>query len=128
MQSNPGLASLIDRTIGTDWQVDFDQIKQLEEYAMDSAFLEDLIAVISLYRPGPADSIDTYIHNRHHPEDTEYKSELLKDILDVTYGCMVYQEQVMEIVRKMGGYSLGRADLVRRAMSKKKEVQKVGKR
>ncbi len=82
--------------------------------------LEDLIAVISLYRPGPADSIDTYIHNRHHPEDTKYKSEFLKDILDVTYGCMVYQEQVMEICRKLAGYSYGRADLVRRAMSKKK--------
>ncbi len=82
--------------------------------------LEDLIAVISLYRPGPADSIDTYIHNRHNPEDTKYKSELLKDILDVTYGCMVYQEQVMEICRKLAGYSYGRADLVRRAMSKKK--------
>ncbi len=82
--------------------------------------LEDLIAVISLYRPGPADSIDTYIHNRHNPKDTKYKSELLKDILDVTYGCMVYQEQVMEICRKLAGYSYGRADLVRRAMSKKK--------
>ena len=82
--------------------------------------LEDLIAVISLYRPGPADSIDTYIHNRHHPEDTKYKSDLLKEILDVTYGCMVYQEQVMEICRKVAGYSYGRADLVRRAMSKKK--------
>lgn len=82
--------------------------------------LEDLIAVISLYRPGPADSIDTYIHNRHNPKDTTYKSELLRDILDVTYGCMVYQEQVMEICRKLAGYSYGRADLVRRAMSKKK--------
>ncbi len=82
--------------------------------------LEDLIAVISLYRPGPADSIDTYIHNRHNPQDTVYKSELEKDILDVTYGCMVYQEQVMQICRKLAGYSYGRADLVRRAMSKKK--------
>lgn len=82
--------------------------------------LEDLIAVISLYRPGPADSIDTYIHNRHNPQDTKYKSELLRDILDITYGCMVYQEQVMEICRKLAGYSYGRADLVRRAMSKKK--------
>ncbi|MBR6567412.1 MAG: DNA polymerase III subunit alpha, partial [Clostridia bacterium] len=82
--------------------------------------LEDLIAVISLYRPGPADSIDTYIHNRHHPEDTAYKTELVRDILDVTYGCMVYQEQVMQICRKIAGYSYGRADLVRRAMSKKK--------
>ena len=82
--------------------------------------LEDLIAVISLYRPGPADSIDAYINNRHHPEQTVYKSELLRDILSVTYGCMVYQEQVMEICRKVAGYSYGRADLVRRAMSKKK--------
>ena len=82
--------------------------------------LEDLIAVISLYRPGPADSIDTYIHNRHNPQDTVYKAEQLRDILDVTYGCMVYQEQVMEICRKLAGYSYGRADLVRRAMSKKK--------
>ena len=82
--------------------------------------LEDLIAVISLYRPGPADSIDTYIHNRHHPEDTTYKCDLVKDILSVTYGCMVYQEQVMEICRKVAGYSYGRADLVRRAMAKKK--------
>lgn len=82
--------------------------------------LEDLIAVISLYRPGPADSIDTYIHNRHNPGDTKYKTELERDILDVTYGCMVYQEQVMEICRKLAGYSYGRADLVRRAMSKKK--------
>lgn len=82
--------------------------------------LEDLIAVISLYRPGPADSIDTYINNRHHPEQTKYKCELVKDILSVTYGCMVYQEQVMEICRKVAGYSYGRADLVRRAMAKKK--------
>ncbi|MBQ8029051.1 MAG: DNA polymerase III subunit alpha [Clostridia bacterium] len=82
--------------------------------------LEDLIAVISLYRPGPADSIDVYIRNRHNPQQTEYKCELVKDILSVTYGCMVYQEQVMEICRKVAGYSYGRADLVRRAMSKKK--------
>lgn len=82
--------------------------------------LEDLIAVISLYRPGPADSIDTYIENRHHPEKTVYKCELVRDILSVTYGCMVYQEQVMEICRKVAGYSYGRADLVRRAMAKKK--------
>ena len=82
--------------------------------------LEDLIAVISLYRPGPADSIDTYINNRHHPEQTVYKCEQVRDILSVTYGCMVYQEQVMQICRKVAGYSYGRADLVRRAMSKKK--------
>lgn len=82
--------------------------------------LEDLIAVISLYRPGPMESIPRYIENRHHPEKIKYKHPLLKDILDVTYGCIVYQEQVMEICRKLGGYSYGRADLVRRAMAKKK--------
>ncbi len=82
--------------------------------------IEDLIAVISLYRPGPMDSIDTYINNRHHPEDTVYKTEKLRDILEVTNGCMVYQEQVMQIFRSLAGYSYGRADIVRRAMSKKK--------
>lgn len=82
--------------------------------------LEDLIAVISLYRPGPMESIPRYIENRHHPEKIKYKHPLLKDILDVTYGCIIYQEQVMEICRKLGGYSYGRADLVRRAMAKKK--------
>lgn len=82
--------------------------------------LEDLIAVISLYRPGPMDSIPTYIDNRHNPSHVKYKHPLLKDILDVTYGCIVYQEQVMQIFRTLAGYSLGRADIVRRAMSKKK--------
>ncbi len=83
--------------------------------------LEDLIAVISLYRPGPMQSISTYIDNKHHPDRITYKTDLLRDILDVTYGCIVYQEQVMQICRKIGGYSYGRADLVRRAMSKKKK-------
>lgn len=82
--------------------------------------LEDLIAVISLYRPGPMDSIPTYIRNRHNPRLVTYKTPLLKDILDVTYGCIVYQEQVMQIFRKLAGYSYGRADVVRRAMAKKK--------
>ena len=82
--------------------------------------LEDLIAVISLYRPGPMDSIPTYIENRHNPSKIKYKHPLLEDILKVTYGCIVYQEQVMQIFRKLAGYSLGRADIVRRAMSKKK--------
>lgn len=82
--------------------------------------LEDLIAVISLYRPGPSDSIPKYIKNKHNPKLIEYKHPLLKGILDVTYGCMVYQEQVMEICRTLAGYSYGRADLVRRAMAKKK--------
>ncbi len=81
---------------------------------------EDLIAVISLYRPGPMASIPRYIHNRHHPADVRYAHPLLEPILRVTYGCIVYQEQVMQILQALGGYSLGRADLVRRAMSKKK--------
>ena len=82
--------------------------------------IEDIIAVISLYRPGPMDSIDKYIANRNNPLLVQYKTPKLKDILDVTYGCMVYQEQVMQIFRELAGYSLGRADIVRRAMSKKK--------
>ncbi len=81
---------------------------------------EDLIAVISLFRPGPMDSIPRYIENRHHPERVTYAHPLLQPILQVTYGCIVYQEQVMQIFRDLGGYSLGRADVVRRAMSKKK--------
>ena len=82
--------------------------------------IEDLIAVLSLYRPGPMDSIPTYIDCRHHPSHIRYKHPRLKSILDVTYGCIVYQEQVMQIFRELAGYSLGRADIVRRAMSKKK--------
>ncbi|WP_278868866.1 DNA polymerase III subunit alpha [Ruminococcus bicirculans (ex Wegman et al. 2014)] len=82
--------------------------------------LEDLIAVISLYRPGPMDSIPTYIRNRHEPDRIVYKHPLLKGILEVTYGCIVYQEQVMQIFRTLAGYSYGRADIVRRAMAKKK--------
>ncbi|MBQ4214341.1 MAG: DNA polymerase III subunit alpha, partial [Ruminococcus sp.] len=82
--------------------------------------IEDLIAVVSLYRPGPVDSIPTYIECRHNPSKVKYKHPLLRDILGVTYGCIVYQEQVMQILRTLAGYSLGRADTVRRAMSKKK--------
>ena len=82
--------------------------------------IEDLIAVISLYRPGPMDSIPRYIKNRHNPSLITYKHPLLENILNVTYGCIVYQEQVMQICRQLAGYSYGRADLVRRAMSKKK--------
>lgn len=83
--------------------------------------LEDIIAVISLYRPGPMESIPKYIKNRHNPQLVTYSTPLLKPILDVTYGCIVYQEQVMQICRQLAGYSYGRADLVRRAMSKKKK-------
>ncbi len=82
--------------------------------------IEDLIAIISLYRPGPMDSIPKYIHNRHNPSDIKYDTPLLEPILKVTYGCIVYQEQVMQIFRELGGYSFGRADIVRRAMAKKK--------
>ena len=81
---------------------------------------EDIVAGISLYRPGPMASIPTYIENKKHPESIEYTHESLEPILSVTYGCLVYQEQVMQIVRDLGGYSYGRSDLVRRAMSKKK--------
>ncbi len=104
-----------------------DGVFQCESSGMRSVFMrlkptniEDIIAVISLYRPGPMDSIDTYIKNRHNPDNIRYKTQMLSDILDVTYGCMVYQEQVMQIFRSLAGYSLGRADIVRRAMSKKK--------
>ena len=82
--------------------------------------LEDIIAGISLYRPGPMDQIPRYIKNKNNPKEVKYHHPLLEKILDVTYGCMVYQEQVMQIVRDLAGYSMGRSDLVRRAMSKKK--------
>ena len=82
--------------------------------------LEDIIAGVSLYRPGPMDQIPRYIKNKLNPEHIEYTHPSLEPILHVTYGCMVYQEQVMQIVRELAGYSLGRADLVRRAMGKKK--------
>lgn len=81
---------------------------------------EDIIAGVSLYRPGPMDQIPRYIANKKDPEHAVYTHPALKPILEVTYGCMVYQEQVMQIVRELAGYSLGRADLVRRAMGKKK--------
>ena len=82
--------------------------------------LEDIIAGVSLYRPGPMDQIPRYIANKKDPDNAVYTHPSLKPILSVTYGCMVYQEQVMQIVRDLAGYSLGRADLVRRAMGKKK--------
>lgn len=82
--------------------------------------IEDIIAGISLFRPGPMDSIPKYIAYKNDPSKIEYLHESLKPILEVTYGCLVYQEQVMQIVRDLAGYSYGRSDLVRRAMSKKK--------
>lgn len=84
--------------------------------------LEDVIALISLYRPGPMDSIPTYLRNRHEPEKISYKTPQLAHILDVTNGCIVYQEQVMQIFRELAGFSFGQADNVRRAMSKKKHA------
>ena len=82
--------------------------------------LEDIIAGISLYRPGPMDFIPQYIRGKNNPETITYDCPQLQPILEPTYGCIVYQEQVMQIVRDLGGYTLGRSDLVRRAMSKKK--------
>ncbi|QNM05067.1 DNA polymerase III subunit alpha [Qiania dongpingensis] len=82
--------------------------------------LEDIIAGISLYRPGPMDFIPQYIRGKNHPDEITYHCPQLEPILEPTYGCIVYQEQVMQIVRDLGGYTLGRSDLVRRAMSKKK--------
>jgi len=82
--------------------------------------LEDIIVMISLYRPGPMDQIPRYIKNKNNPGNVQYTHKALEPILNLTYGCMVYQEQVMQIFRDLAGYSLGRADLVRRAMGKKK--------
>ncbi len=87
---------------------------------LQPASVEDIIATIALYRPGPMESIPKYVDCRHHPEHVTYTTEKLRPILEVTYGCIVYQEQVMQICRELGGYSYGQADLVRRAMSKKK--------
>ena len=84
--------------------------------------IEDITAVIALYRPGPMDSIPRFIECSAHPEKIRYKHPLLRPILEVTYGCIVYQEQVIEIFRRLAGFSLGQADLIRRAMSKKKHA------
>lgn len=104
-----------------------DGVFQLESGGMRSflkelkpSTFEDIIAGISLYRPGPMEQIPRYLKGKHNPAKSEYTHEKLKPILEVTYGCMVYQEQVMQIVRDLAGYSYGRSDLVRRAMAKKK--------
>lgn len=106
---------------------DTDGVFQLESAGMRQFLkelkpdnFEDIIAGISLYRPGPMDQIPRYIANKQNPESITYAHPALEKILKVTYGCMVYQEQVMQIVRELAGYSLGRSDLVRRAMAKKK--------
>ena len=104
-----------------------DGIFQIESSGMKSFMkelrptsLEDLIAGISLYRPGPMDFIPKYIRGKNQPDEITYDCPELASILEPTYGCIVYQEQVMQIARKLGGYTLGRSDLLRRAMSKKK--------
>ena len=108
---------------------DTDGVFQLESSGMKQVLvglqpqnLEDVIALISLYRPGPMDSIPTYLRNRHEPDKISYKTPQLAHILDVTNGCIVYQEQVMQIFRELAGFSFGQADNVRRAMSKKKHA------
>ena len=106
---------------------DTDGVFQLESsgmrqflQSMRPSNFEDIIAAISLYRPGPMESIPRYIQGKEDPSSVRYLTPKLKPILDVTYGCMVYQEQVMQLVRDLAGYSMGRSDLVRRAMAKKK--------
>ncbi len=88
--------------------------------SMKPTSIEDLTAIVALYRPGPMDSIPRFIERKLHPEKVTYKTPLLEPILRVTYGCIVYQEQVIEIFRTLGGYSMGEADNIRRAISKKK--------
>ena len=87
---------------------------------MKSSSIEDFTAVVALYRPGPMDSIPKFISNKLNPQNVTYKTPLLEPILKVTYGCIVYQEQVIEIFRSLGGYTMGQADNIRRAISKKK--------
>jgi len=101
------------------FQLESDGMKSFMKNLRPDCF-EDIIAGIALYRPGPMASIPTYIDNKKHPGHISYIDPSLEPILSVTYGCMVYQEQVMQIVRDLAGYSFGRSDLVRRAMSKKK--------
>ena len=83
--------------------------------------IEDITAIVALYRPGPMESIPRFVQNKFHPQSVVYKHPMLQPILQVTYGCIVYQEQVIEIFRRLGGFSLGQADNVRRAISKKKQ-------
>ena len=85
--------------------------------------LEDIVAAVSLYRPGPMDSIPRFIKNKHNPESVKFAHPLLEPILKQTYGCIVYQEQVMKIVQELAGYTLGQADMVRRMMGKKKVAE-----
>ena len=117
---DPGVYEMISQgnTQGV-FQLESQGMTQFMKNLRPSCF-EDIVAGISLYRPGPMDSIPKYIENKKNPDKIKYVHPALSPILDVTYGCLVYQEQVMQIVRDLGGYSYGRSDLVRRAMSKKK--------
>ena len=140
IKQNRGVEISFDKETYDDPQVfelissgDTDAVFQLESPGMKKLMtrlrpnsLEDIIAGISLFRPGPMASIDDYIEGKNNQEKVKYKHPLLKQTLDVTYGCMVYQEQVMKIVQDIAGYSLGQADIIRRVMSKKKakEMQK----
>ncbi len=135
VEQNRGVAIDIDKIDYDDKEVlaslgtgKTDGVFQLESGGMKSFMkelkpqsLEDVIAGISLYRPGPMDFIPKYIKGKNHPESVTYDCPQLEPILAPTYGCIVYQEQVMQIVRELGGYTMGRSDLVRRAMSKKKQ-------
>ena len=101
---------------------------QLESAGMQSFMkelspqsFEDIVAGISLYRPGPMDFIPNYIKGKNNPKEISYVTPELESILEPTYGCIVYQEQVMQIVQKLAGYTMGQADNIRRAMSKKKQ-------
>ncbi len=112
-----------------------DGVFQLESAGMKQVLsklkpsnLEDVIACIALYRPGPMESIDDFIAVKNGKKEIEYKTYELREILDVTYGCIVYQEQVMQICRKLAGYSYAHADIVRRAMSKKKTDAMIAER
>lgn len=116
------------RTLKVFYDVDTDGIFQFESAGMKSFlaklkvnFFDDIPLALALYRPGPMDNIDTYIARREGREEVAYIDPCLADILEPTYGIIIYQEQIMQIVRKMAGYSYGEADILRRAMSKKKE-------
>lgn len=111
-------------------QAETDGVFQLESAGMRKVLrdlqpdtLEDVIAIVSLYRPGPMDNIPSYIHRKHGKEEPDYMHPMLEDILKETYGIMIYQEQVMQIAQTMAGYTLGGADLLRRAMGKKKKEE-----
>ena len=105
-------------TLGV-FQLESNGMQQFMKELKPDSF-EDIIAGVALYRPGPMEQIPTYVENKKHPEQIYYLHEILEPILNVSHGCMVYQEQVMQIVRDVAGYSMARSDMVRRAMSKKK--------